>query len=317
MPIDASGQYMEFLSYFRGIFLEDNGLFYSLGKSLGGEMYGLFTYYLSSPYNIFAILFSKQYMGFAFDLILILKTASTGVTFFWYLNRGKSPKWTNLMFSFAYSLSSYAITYGFNIMWLDSMILLPLAIAGVDDLLKLKKPFLYIISLTLILITNYYMGFLVCIFLGIYFLYKLILEHLKPKKEILKKIGRMFLFSLIAILIAGVILIPSYIGIKEGRVSSALSKVTFTDTNFDIQNLFSKFFVNAFTTDEIDNFAMPPLFCGTFINVLVILYFANSKIKIKEKIITIIVFAIFLISFYLKKLNILWTMRKCASILYL
>ena len=84
-----------------------------------------------------------------------------------------------------------------------------------------------------------------------------------------------------------------------------------------IKNVFSKFFVNAFTTDEIENFAMPPLFCGTFINILVILYFTNSKIKFKEKVMTIFVFAIFVIRFYLKKLNILWTMRKYSSVLYL
>ena len=72
--------------------------------------------------------------------------------------------------------------------------------------------------------------------------------------------------------------------------------------------MLSKFFVNAFTIDEVENYAMPPLFCGTFINILVILYFTNSKVKIKEKIMTLVFFAIFILSFYMSKLNLLWTL---------
>lgn len=308
MPVDSSGQYAPFLSYFKGMFFEENGLFYSLGKSLGGEMYGLFTYYLASPYNLIALLFSKEYMAVAFVLILTLKTASTGVTFFWYLNRRKEPKWTNLMFSFAYTFSACIITYGFNIMWIDSMILLPVVIAGIEDLIKLKKSILYIVALSLTLITNYYMGFLVCIFSSIYFIYKMILENLKPRKEILKKIGSFAFASIIAVIISAVFLLPSYLGIKEGRAGSTLSDYTLEDKNFEFQNIFSKFLPNSFNMEEIRNHAMPPLFCGTIINVLVILYFFNTKIKLKEKIMTLIVFAIFFVSFYFVKINLLWTL---------
>ena len=44
----------------------------------------------------------------------------------YYLNRKKKADFRNLIFSVSYALCSYVITYGFNIMWLDSVILLPL-----------------------------------------------------------------------------------------------------------------------------------------------------------------------------------------------
>ena len=53
-----------------------------------------------------------------------------------------------------YALSASAITYGFNYMWLDSLILIPLVVAGLDDIMELKKPVLYVVSLSLVLITS-------------------------------------------------------------------------------------------------------------------------------------------------------------------
>ena len=51
LPVDATGQYVSYLNYFRNIFSEGSSIFYSLSKSLGGDMYGLFAYYLNSPYS--------------------------------------------------------------------------------------------------------------------------------------------------------------------------------------------------------------------------------------------------------------------------
>lgn len=109
----------------------------------GGEMYGLFAYYLASPYNLILIFFSKENMPVAFNLILMLKIASSSLTMFYYLNRKKEAKWTNLIFSTCYALSTYIMIYGFNVMWLDAVILLPVMIAGLDDLIKYKKAKLY------------------------------------------------------------------------------------------------------------------------------------------------------------------------------
>ena len=39
LPVDAFGQYVNFLQYFRNVFLEDGSIIYSLSKSIGGEMY--------------------------------------------------------------------------------------------------------------------------------------------------------------------------------------------------------------------------------------------------------------------------------------
>lgn len=176
IPVDAFPQYSSYLSYFKEIFFEGNSIFYSLGKSIGGEMYGLFAYYLASPFNLITLFFSKDKIALAFDIILIIKTSATSLSFFYFLNKKSRIKISNLIFALAYSLSAYSITYGFNIMWLDALILLPLVITGIDRLISEDKIMLYIISLSITLITNYYMGFMVCVFALMYFVYKLIIR---------------------------------------------------------------------------------------------------------------------------------------------
>lgn len=306
LPVDAFSQYTPYMDYLKDVFSGNNSIFYSLGKSLGGEMYGLFTYYLISPFNLLVILFSKEQMATAFYLILMLKTATAGTTFYVFLNRKEEPKISNLIFSSMYALSVVAITYGFNIMWLDSFILLPILCIGIENIVKYKNPILYTMILALILITNYYMGFMICIFACMYFVYQLIINNLKPVKETLRKIGKFALFSILAAVISAVILIPSFIGIKEGRVKEDDEENEGFKTNFEIQNVVSKFFTNAFTLEEIGNEAMPPIFCGALANFLILMYFTNKKIKLREKIATLIIFAIFFASFYIEKLHLLW-----------
>lgn len=306
-PVDGFSQYSIYLDYFKDMLSGNTSLFYSLSKSLGGDMYGLFTYYLASPYNIIVMLFKKANITVAFDIILMLKIASAGFTFYFLLNRRKEPKLSRLIFSCMYAMSSASIIYGINVMWLDSLILLPLLIAGLEDLIKLKKPIFYTIILSLILITNYYMGFIVCIFVTLYFLYRLILELPKSKKEILEIFLKFVIFSIIGVLIAAVVILPAFIGIKEGRADFSFSSLGF-GKNFKLKDLIPNFFTNSFSIKCIGNDGPPPIFCGIFANFLCLIYFMNSKIRKKEKILSFLFLAIFFASFYIKGINLLWVL---------
>ena len=62
MPVDTFPQYIPYLEYFKNIFSGEASIFYSLAKSIGGEMHGLFTYYLASPFNIILLFFDNEYI---------------------------------------------------------------------------------------------------------------------------------------------------------------------------------------------------------------------------------------------------------------
>lgn len=53
-----------------------------------------------------------------------------------------------------------------NLMWLDAVIILPLIIWGLLKLVSVGQIRTYVIWLTALLIINYYMAYMVCLFTG-------------------------------------------------------------------------------------------------------------------------------------------------------
>ena len=57
LTVDLGQQYVDFFSYYRTTLLSDpSALFFSFTKSFGGEMLGLWAYYLMSPFNLIFLL---------------------------------------------------------------------------------------------------------------------------------------------------------------------------------------------------------------------------------------------------------------------
>ena len=97
-----------------------------------------------------------------------------------------------------------------NIMWLDGVVLLPLVILGVDKLINENKCKLYVISLFIAIVSNYYIGYMICIFSGLYFIYKLILNN----KVKLIKLGSFIGASILSVALSAFILIPTVLSLK-------------------------------------------------------------------------------------------------------
>ena len=83
---DTQAQYIDFLSYWQDVIRGQASIFYSFSKNLGGNMFGLFTYYLTSPINLLVLLFSKIDLPQAFMLIILIKIGLCGVSFRYYLD---------------------------------------------------------------------------------------------------------------------------------------------------------------------------------------------------------------------------------------
>ncbi len=67
---------------------------------------------------------------------------------------------------------SYAVAYAQNIMWHDVLLLLPLVVVGLDNILEGRRGGLYIAALALSVFANFYIAFMVCIFLVLYFVWR-------------------------------------------------------------------------------------------------------------------------------------------------
>ena len=80
-------------------------------------------------------------------------------------------KFAAITFSSMYALTAFGIVNAHNSMWIDVLLFLPLVILGLEKLINERKYKLYTIVLAVSIISNFYIGFMLCIFIAIYSVY--------------------------------------------------------------------------------------------------------------------------------------------------
>lgn len=307
LTVDLAGQYVAFFNAYKNIFSEGISIFYSFSKTLGGNMFGLITYYLLSPVNLILLFFSRTNITEAIFLINVVKIGLCGLTAFTYFRKTfKDQSFVPLVFSLVYALCAYNIVYSQNLLWLDGVIILPLVFLGIDRLVEKEKPMLFYGMLTLTIFCNYYIGYMTCIASLAYFLYKLYLKNnyklsLKDNK---KDIIYFFKYALLAVGTTMIILLPSIFSLMAGKAGSSISEFIPKQTYPSIE-LISRMFIGSFNNSDLSG-GCPNIFISLFMIVLVLFYFFNTKIPRQERKASLIFILFFIISFTFYSVDIIW-----------
>ena len=147
-----------------------SSIIYSFNMGLGLPIFRNFLNYMSSPFNIIMLFFKRCDIVTSYSVIIGLKAVVSSVTMVYYL--GKKYKTTELYlipFGLIYAFSAYFSAYYWNLMWLDGMVFLPLITLGIENIINDGKWKFYSIWLTVMLLANYYVGYMICIFACLYF----------------------------------------------------------------------------------------------------------------------------------------------------
>lgn len=301
---DMAGQYKMVYMFFKHNLFTD----YTFSKGLGGAMIGTYAYYLMSPFNFIVFLFSDNNLHLALLLIVWLKLSLSGTTMYFYLNKTFKNKKYLFLFSSCYALMGYTAAYYFHIMWLDAIIMLPILVYGIDKIVKNQNPILYFLSLLIIIYCNYYIGYMICIFSIIYFIYKFYISYTKEKVKEIKSILKKFIISsLLAGLILSFILIPTVLELQSMPKSDMN---VFDRYNLEIYtNVFkflSQLFIGNQNGDNILSNHCYYIYTGIFTFILVLLYFMNTKISKREKVASFVVIFLFIISMFVNYIDFLW-----------
>lgn len=169
---DMGTQYVAWLTQFRHVITTGQFSFYSFSLSLGDNAFPLVAYYMLSPFNLILFFFPASQVPLAVTYIILLKVGSIGLSTAYYLRRVyHNTNWSNLLFSSIFALSGFVATYFYDIMWLDALILLPLVTLGLRLLVAGRDSRLYFFALWATIITNYYLGYMTCLFSLCYFIY--------------------------------------------------------------------------------------------------------------------------------------------------
>jgi uncharacterized membrane protein YfhO len=306
LAIDLSGQYIDFYEAFRRIMVSGGSLFYSWSKGLGGNIVGLEAYYLTSPFSLIALLFPEKYLVESMIAITLAKAGCSGLAMAVYLRVAKrAGRAEALIFSIPYALLSYFSGYSYNIMWLDGMVFLPWIALGIEQIIARSRCGLYGLALTVMLIANFYIGFMVSIFSGLYFFTRLfILETPAQARSLLRKMGLFFAASLVAAGAAAFLLVPTYFSLSTGKLDLDPNFITFT-SNFPPLAILSKFLVGSYHSAFAPE-PPPPLYCGISIVLLTGLYFSHPRISVRKRVFSALLLVILLGSMWIKGIDLVW-----------
>ena len=284
LVLDLNGQYVYYYEAFRDAFWGKGSSIYNWSRNLSGEMFGIFAYYLASPFMLIICLLPRAMMPTSIMILQLAKIGTASVAFAFYIKKisPKTPRKLSLVvFPTMYALMSYMVVQLMDPMWLDGLIYLPLICWGVHRLVNEGKLLPYIIPLTLMFIAHFYIGYMVGIFTFFYFCCVcLSQEGRKLPKRFFSRCVSFGVGTLISLMCAAFVLIPVYNSLKLG-------KFEFTDpdfsmaTQFDFLTFLTKMFPMSY--DTVYPEGLPMVYCGIVAVILTPLFFLNNKITIKEK----------------------------------
>jgi uncharacterized membrane protein YfhO len=311
-----------FFSDYRDKLLHGDSLLYTWDVALGSNFLSLGAYYLSSPFNLLLLLFPKKYLVAGVCIIVSLKIALTGSSMAYYLKySANGPKKSNEMslmdrenlyiiaLALSYALSNYVIGYYWNTMWMDCIMIFPLIMLGFKRLMDDNRPLMYCLTLFYALFCNYYIGFMICVFLVLWF-------FVYPHKNVLKFFADGVKFAVASLCAGGmsaILLLPAYFGIN----ATAAGEKVFPKWSLYYDNFAAIFKQQLALTEPITNMNFDGgvnLYCGTLAIFTLILYiihpFRDRKGKVYvsagEKIRTLLVLAFMAVSFNATTLNYIW-----------
>ncbi|WP_412155931.1 YfhO family protein [Loigolactobacillus coryniformis] len=311
---DMNYQYINYFAYYKRHFGDLSSFLYSYNMTLGGNFLGLTSYYLLSPFNLILLLFPVRHFPLAIYIMTTLKLSFAGLNMYLFLHFRQMhvlPKITQpmqntslLLFSTAYALMSYSMVYSLDIMWLDVVMLLPLVILGIEWQFKGQSSVLYLGTLFLSLIFNYYIGFMVCLFAASYFVFRFI--QLKfIQRQPLKSATLWLRFALSSLLAGGTaafILLPTFTALR-GVKGTVPYKFTFKAT-YNALDFIMKLLGGSFRYTDL--WLGPNIFAGMLVLCLTIFYFLDHQFKIQERLLVATFLLYLFLCSYISGLNLIW-----------
>ena len=322
MTVVFDQQYISFYGLLKNAILSGDlsSLTYSFTKSIGGDMIGELGYYLMSPFNVIYVLLPLKYIGLSVFLTIWLRYGAFGLSFAHLLIKrykgAESKRWMVPLFATAYALSGMLVSYQMNVIFYDAMFMLPLVILYLEQLLdgKAAYPYAFVLGLTVFL--QFYMGYMISLFVVLYACY-----YLSPRfsiegtwnvrlKHYLQPLWNVFLYSILGVVAASILLVPVFFNLLESK-GQAGGAMTFSMA-FQINplDILSKLTIGGFDAQSGWETGpnLPNIYIGALGFIGFILYFVSRKIVKERRWAAGVVTLIFFTSFVNEFVSKIWHM---------
>lgn len=302
--IDMYHQYFPFINELHEKLQNGGSLFYTWNGGMGTNFLTLLSYYAASPLYLFTIFVPDAYLMEAVTLIIFVKTGMAGAFMALYL-RGMHGRegFAEVAFSAMYALCAYVMGYYWCLMWLDTVAILPLCMLGLNRLIDRGDFRLYTLSITALMITNYYTGGMVCIFIFFYFPVLYFSRNIRRGAVgCLRITGKAVLCSVTGIFLAGVLLFPAFLNMQN---------TYYIDSEMPQDSVFYHSLLDIITnflpaTELTVREGLPNVYCGLFSVFLLVFFLLSKKILLRKKLLNCSLLAFLILSLNWNKLDYIW-----------
>ena len=310
---DLWHQYYPFLVDYQAKLKAGESLLWSWTSGGGTNYIALIAYYLASPLNFISVLVPADQLREFLFYITCFKIGLAGMFYSLFIRITFKRKDLSITaFGIMYALCAFIMGYYWNIIWLDSVALLPLVAAGTFALLRQGKFKLYIISLALSILANYYIGLFICAaVLLISVGYSIV--RFSGIKKLIRDFFKMAGCSIVAIMMTAVLTVPAYLALGHAYSSSnsfpekfAVNVGSSPDFAGVLEGIAKTISNSVAFVQPTAKEGLPNVYTGVIMIFLAILFLFCSKIKLRERIVCGCLTLFFLVSFIIRQLDYIW-----------
>ncbi len=219
--------YSEYLrKIIRSVFIEHrlNIPAYDFAFGEGGDILQILNYYvIGDPFDVFSAAVPVRYMYVYYDAMIIFRLYLAGLAFSYLcFKTGCKNRLAVIAGAISYLFSYWAIyNTARHPYFLNPMIYMPLMIVGIEKILKKERPYLFIGTVFVSALSNFYFFYMIVLITVIYAAVRLILFYKKNIKQIAITVGRLALYAVTGVLLSAVLFLPVlYTFLSNGRMNS-------------------------------------------------------------------------------------------------
>lgn len=299
---DLKYQYIDFFAWFRRVLLGEENLRYSFSQGLGMNTWGLYSYYLASPFNLLCVLFPADKLTLFVFAITALKLGCIHISSAWYVQkRFDLSKPAAFLLSLSFTFCSWTISNLRNPLWIDCLILLPICAYGCHELIRKQRMIRLVIATALNVMFCWYTAYISILFLCIFVLVEFV-DYVAEKgfswKLMLDRALRFAGAIALGLLLSAWTFLPTILAMSKGGPVLALGPLLKTSLKSLIRGFLPCMWVNNENT--------PQFYCGVIMMLFAVSLLFNRTVSIKTRIATLVVTIILVTSSVLSPLEFIW-----------
>lgn len=199
---------------------------WDMSLGYGADIIQTLNYYaIGDPLNLLYALVSPQNTETMYNFMILLRMYLAGITFILYARKMKKRSYGTVIGALVYVFCGFCFRLGLrHPFFINPMIYFPLLCLGIEKIYQKEKPYVFILSVCVSAMSNYYFLYMLTIFAVIYAwirFYKYTEEN--RIKNFFLTILRFGIYYALGIAMAAIVLLPSVIGfLGNGRYGNGV-----------------------------------------------------------------------------------------------